>query len=90
LFIAAAATLAHWPVPFAAVALGGIGALWQIPSWEPQCRRAAGATYAPWERALRPQLRISDPARGGVAGFNNDVVNAVCSGVGALVALLLS
>jgi hypothetical protein len=27
---------------------------------------------------------------GGLAGFDNDLVNAVCTGVGALIALLLT
>jgi uncharacterized protein (TIGR00297 family) len=91
LFIAAAATLAHWPVPFAAVALGGIagaladsvlGATVQARRW---CDLCAMGTER-FVHSCGSQTRHA----GGVAGFNNDVVNAVCSGVGALVALLLS
>jgi uncharacterized protein (TIGR00297 family) len=91
LFIGAGATLATWPVPFAAVALGGmagaladslLGATVQARRW---CDLCAKSTE-------RPVHSCGTPTRhaGGVAGFDNDVVNAVCSGVGALVALLLS
>ncbi len=91
LFIAAEATLANWPVPFAAAALGGIagaladsvlGALVQARRW---CDLCAEST----ERLVHS---CGTPTRhaGGVAGFDNDAVNAVCSGVGALIALLLS
>jgi uncharacterized protein (TIGR00297 family) len=91
LFIAAGATLANWPVPFAAVALGGIagaladsllGATVQARRWCDVCAKST-------ERLVH---NCGTPTRhaGGVAGFDNDAVNAVCSGVGALVALLLS
>jgi uncharacterized protein (TIGR00297 family) len=91
LFIGAGATLAHWPVPFAAVALGGVagaladsllGATLQARRWCDLCARST-------ERMVHS---CGTPTRheGGVAGFDNDAVNAVCSGVGALVALLLS
>ena len=91
LFIAAGATLANWPVPFAAVALGGtagaladsfLGATVQDRRW---CDVCAMST----ERLVH---NCGTPTRhaGGIAGFDNDAVNAVCSGVGALVALLLS
>ena len=91
LFIGAGATLATWPVPFAAVALGGmagaladslLGATVQARRWCDLCARST-------ERLMHS---CGTPTRhaGGVAGFDNDVVNAVCSGVGALVALLLS
>lgn len=91
LFIGAGATLANWPVPFAAAALGGmagaladslLGAVLQARRW---CDLCAEST----ERLVHS---CGTPTRhaGGVAGFDNDAVNAVCSGVGALVALLLS
>lgn len=91
LFIAAVGTLANWPVPFAAVALGGVagaladsllGATLQARRW---CEVCAKST----ERLVHS---CGTPTRhaGGVAGFDNDGVNVVCSGVGALVALLLS
>jgi uncharacterized protein (TIGR00297 family) len=91
LFIGAAVTLANWPVPFAAVALGGVagsladsllGGTVQARRW---CEPCAKAT----ERLVHICGTPTSHA-GGLAGFDNDGVNAVCSGVGALVALLLS
>lgn len=91
LFIGAVAALANWPVPFAAVALGGVagaltdsllGATLQSRRW---CELCATAT----ERLVHS---CGTPTRhaGGMVGFDNDAVNAACSAVGALVALLLS
>jgi uncharacterized protein (TIGR00297 family) len=91
LFIGAVAALANWPVPFTAVALGGVagaladsllGATLQSRRW---CDLCATAT----ERLVHS---CGTPTRhaGGLAGFDNDAVNAACSTVGALVALLLS
>lgn len=91
LFIAAGATFARWPVAFAAVAVGGItgsladsllGATVQARRW---CDVCALATE-------RLHHTCGAPTRfaGGVRGIDNDVVNAVCSGVGALVALGLT
>jgi uncharacterized protein (TIGR00297 family) len=91
LFIAAGGALASWPVAFAAVALGGmagaladslLGATLQARRW---CDLCACST----ERLVHTCGTRTQHA-GGVAGFDNDVVNAVCSAVGALVALLLS
>jgi uncharacterized protein (TIGR00297 family) len=91
LFIAGGATLASWPVAFAAAALGGLagtltdsllGATLQARRW---CDLCANST----ERLVHSCGTRTWHA-GGVAGFDNDAVNAVCSGVGALVALLLS
>jgi uncharacterized protein (TIGR00297 family) len=90
-FIGAAATLANWPTPFAAAALGGmagaladslLGATLQARRW---CDLCATST----ERLVH---RCGTPTRhaGGLTGFDNDAVNGVCSGVGALVAILLS
>ena len=90
-FIAAAAALANWQVPFAAVALAGVagaladsllGATVQARRW---CELCAKST----ERLVHSCGTMTSHARG-LAGFDNDAVNAVCSGVGALVALLLS
>ena len=91
LFIAAVATLARWPVAFAAAALGGItgaladsilGATVQSRRW---CDRCDIAT----ERRVHS---CNTPTRhaGGIRGLNNDAVNAVCSCIGALVALLVA
>ena len=91
LFIAAAAALAGWPVPFLAAAVGGmagaladslLGATVQARRWCERCGK-------PTERLIHT---CGAPTRhaGGLTGFDNDAVNAVCSGVGALVALLLS
>jgi uncharacterized protein (TIGR00297 family) len=91
LFIATGATLAHWPVALAAVALGGVagaltdsvlGATLQARRW---CELCAQST----ERLVHSCGTASRRA-GGLNGLDNDAVNAVCSGVGALVALLLS
>jgi uncharacterized protein (TIGR00297 family) len=91
LFIGAVAALANWPVSFVAVALGGVagaladsllGATLQARRW---CDPCATAT----ERLVHS---CGTPTRhaGGLVGFDNDAVNAACSGVGALIALLLS
>jgi uncharacterized protein (TIGR00297 family) len=91
LFIGAAATLAHWSVPLAAVALGGmvgaladslLGALLQARRWCDVCAKST-------ERLVH-SCGTSTRHAGGVAGFDNDSVNAVCSGVGALVAILIA
>jgi uncharacterized protein (TIGR00297 family) len=91
LFVAAGAALARWPVPFTAVLLGGVagaladsvlGATLQTRRWCDVCAKATErAVHSCGNRTRRV---------GGLAGFDNDAVNAVCSGVGALVALLLS
>ena len=91
LFIAAGAALARWPVPFTAVVLGGLagamadsllGATWQTRRW---CDVCAKPTERPVHNCGNRTRRT-----GGLRGFDNDAVNAVCSGVGALVTLLLS
>ncbi len=91
LFIAAMATLANWPVPFAAVALGGMaGALADsLLGATLQARRWCEVCSVSTERLVHS---CGTPTRhaGGVAGFDNDGVNVVCSVVGALVTLLLS
>jgi uncharacterized protein (TIGR00297 family) len=91
LFIAEGAALARWPVPFTAVALGGLagavadsllGATLQTRRWCDACAKST-------ERSVHD---CGSPTRrtGGLRGLDNDAVNAVCSGVGALVTLLLS
>jgi uncharacterized protein (TIGR00297 family) len=91
LFIAAGASIARWPVPFIAVILGGLagamadsllGATLQARRW---CDVCAKPTERPVHSCGNRTRRT-----GGLRGFDNDAVNAVSSGVGALVALLLS
>jgi uncharacterized protein (TIGR00297 family) len=91
LFIGAVAALANWPAAFAAAALGGtagaladslLGAIAQARRWCDVCAKST-------ERRVHS---CGEPTRhaGGVAGFDNDAVNAACSAVGALVAILIS
>jgi uncharacterized protein (TIGR00297 family) len=91
LFIAAAATLANWQVPFAAVALGGLAGAWadSLLGATLQARRWCDVCAVSTERLVH---NCGNPARHarGLRGFDNDLVNFVCCGVGALVALLLS
>jgi len=91
LFIAAVATLANWPVSFAAVALGGVaGALADsLLGGTLQARRWCDVCARTTERFVHNCGTATRPA-GGLAGFDNDAVNAVCSAVGALVAWGLS
>ncbi|MGI8400880.1 MAG: DUF92 domain-containing protein [Gemmatimonadaceae bacterium] len=90
-FVGAGAALAQWPVPFTAVALGGmagalsdslLGATLQSRRWCDRCEKSTEQLVHDCGNATRPT--------GGVEGLDNDAVNAVCSVVGALVALLLS
>jgi uncharacterized protein (TIGR00297 family) len=87
-FIAGEAALASWPVSFAAGALGGIagaladsilGATIQARRW---CEACATSTERKVHSCGTPTIHAA-----GVRGFDNDVVNGVCSAVGALVAL---
>jgi uncharacterized protein (TIGR00297 family) len=90
-FIAAEATLANWPVAFAAVAVGGmVGALADsLLGATVQARRRCEQCGVSTERMVHT---CGTPTRhaAGVEGFDNDVVNAVCSAVGALVALAMT
>ncbi len=90
LFIASGAALARWPVPFAAAVLGGLagsvadsllGATLQTRRW---CDVCATSTERSIHSCGNRTRRI-----GGLRGFDNDAVNAVSSGVGALVTLLV-
>jgi uncharacterized protein (TIGR00297 family) len=91
LFIGGATVLANWPVPFVAVAIGGVagalgdsllGATVQERRW---CELCEASTERPIHNCGTPTRQV-----GGLAGFDNDAVNAACSAVGALIALLLS
>lgn len=90
LFIAVEAMFAGWPVSFAGVALGGIisaladsfiGATLQERRW---CDRCGKAT----ERTIH-DCGAKTKINGGIGGLDNDTVNAVCSMLGALIALVL-
>jgi uncharacterized protein (TIGR00297 family) len=91
LFIAAGAALARWPVPFTAVVLGGLagGMADSLLGATLQTRRWCDVCAKPTER---PVHNCGNRTRrtGGLQGFDNDAVNAVCSCVGALITLLLS
>jgi uncharacterized protein (TIGR00297 family) len=90
-FMAGAASLLGWPVPLHVVIASGLagafadslaGALVQERRWCAACR-------APTERIVHV-CGTRTGRVGGVAGFDNDVVNLLCSFVGALVALVMS
>ena len=91
LFIAAVATLADWPVSFAAVAVGGLagtladsllGATLQARRWCDVCAASTERLVHTCGTATRHSA--------GIEGLDNDVVNTVCSAVGGLVALGLT
>ena len=91
LFMGVVAALANWPVSFAAVALGGIaGAVADsVLGGTVQARRWCDVCAKSTERVVHDCGTTTRPA-GGLAGFDNDAVNAVCSAVGALIAFALS
>jgi uncharacterized protein (TIGR00297 family) len=91
LFIAAVAASTSWPTPFAAIAVGGFaGALSDsILGGTVQARRWCELCAKGTERFIHDCGATTRPA-GGIPGFNNDLVNAACSAIGALVALLMS
>jgi uncharacterized protein (TIGR00297 family) len=90
-FMAAIAVLVTWPVLFLAVVAGGFaGALTDsLLGATVQARRWCDLCEVSTEREVH-SCGTSTRHAGGLVGFDNDAVNAVCSGVGALVALLLS
>lgn len=89
-FMAIAALLAGWPVPlYVAIASGVAGAFADsLAGALVQERRWCSACRAPTERTVHV-CGTRTGRVGGIAGFDNDVVNLVCSFVGALVALLM-
>lgn len=91
LFIALVASLASWPVPFTSITVGGMaGALADsVLGGSIQARRWCDLCAESTERRVHSCGTTTRPA-GGLAGFDNDSVNTVCSAIGAIVALLLS
>lgn len=90
LFIAIEAMFAAWPISFAAVILGGIigavadsllGATLQERRW---CERCNTST----ERNIH-DCGTTTKINGGISGLDNDRVNAACSVIAALIALLV-
>lgn len=88
--MAIAASLVEWPVPLhVAIASGVAGAFADsLAGALVQERRWCSACRAPTERTVHV-CGARTGRVGGIAGFDNDVVNLVCSFVGALVALLM-
>ena len=90
LFIAIEVMFAAWPISFAAVLLGGIigavadsllGATVQERRWCERCNKAT-------ERTIH-DCGTETKINGGISGLDNDKVNAACSLIGALIALLV-
>ena len=90
LFIAVEAMFAAWPVSFAGVVLGGIisaladsfiGATLQERRWCDRCEQAT-------ERTIH-DCGAKTKINGGISGLDNDAVNAACSVLGALIALVI-
>ena len=90
LFIGSEAVFAGWPVPLAAVLLGGvlaaladsfIGATLQARRFCPHCRKP---TEAPVHNC-----GTATTLTGGIVWLDNDAVNALCSAIGALVVFVL-
>ena len=90
-FMAIVATSLDWDTAAAAIAVGGVagavsdsilGAVVQERFWCAACQ-------LPTEQPIHRCGTITSRA-GGFAGLNNDVVNLLCSLVGALIALVMS
>ena len=90
-FIAIIALLTDWDTPFHAIVAGGVagsiadsvlGATVQERYW---CEACSAQTEQQVHRCGQRATRA-----GGIRGVNNDVVNVLCSIVGALVALVMS
>ncbi len=90
-FMAIVAALLGWPVPSYVIVVSGVagaladslsGALIQERRW---CNACSAATEQEIHVCGTRTKRV-----GGIAGFDNDVVNLLCSFVGALVALLMA
>ncbi|HXQ77512.1 MAG TPA: DUF92 domain-containing protein, partial [Gemmatimonadaceae bacterium] len=91
LFVGVVATLAGWPVPFTVITVGGMtGALTDsVLGGSIQSRRWCDLCAESTERLVHSCGTTTRPV-GGIAGFDNDSVNTICSVIGALVSLVLS
>jgi uncharacterized protein (TIGR00297 family) len=89
-FIATVAWLVKWPLPLHIAVVSGVGGALadSLAGALVQERRWCSACRTPTERAVHV-CGTRTGRVGGVAGFDNDVVNLLCSFV-ALVALLMS
>lgn len=90
-FMAIVAVLVQWPIPSLVIVASGVaGALADsLSGGLIQERRWCNACSAATEQAVHV-CGTRTKRVGGIAGFDNDVVNLVCSFVGALVALLMA
>ena len=91
LFIGAGATLARWPVSLAAIVLGGVGGAFadSMLGATLQARRWCDVCASSTERLVHTCGNATRHLAG-LRRFDNDVVNAICSAVGGLIALVVS
>ena len=90
LFIAFEAVFAAWPVSFTAVLLGGIiaAAADSLLGASLQERRWCAGCNAATERTIH-DCGTGTKINGGISGLDNEKVNAACSVIGALIALVV-
>jgi uncharacterized protein (TIGR00297 family) len=90
LFVATEAKFAGWPISFTGVALGGmiaafadslLGATIQERRWCERCEKAT-------ERTIH-DCGTKTKITGGISGLDNEMVNATCSLIGALIAFVV-
>jgi len=90
-FVAILAQLTGWGTPFHAIVGAGVAGavadslLGAVVQERYRCDKCGLPTEQPVHRCGERARRV-----GGISGVNNDVVNLLCSGVGALVALVMS
>ncbi|HEX6628079.1 MAG TPA: DUF92 domain-containing protein [Gemmatimonadaceae bacterium] len=89
-FIGVEAVFAAWPVSLAGIGIGGVGAAFadSVIGATLQTRRWCDRCNNPTERRVHD---CGTPTRitGGIRWLDNDAVNALCSAIGALIALVL-
>ena len=91
LFMAVAVMFARWPLSLVAIVLAGvIGALADsVIGATLQCRRWCSQCRQPTERMVH-DCGAATTINGGISWLDNDAVNALCSAIGALIALMIS